>query len=145
MHYLTPPPLQPLNATDPHNFDIIIKDMTDVVHSPGGTAQRIGLNSPYKIAGKTGTAQVKSVAQGERYIESRVAEQNRDHALFIAFAPADDPKIALAIIVENGGHGGSVAAPIARKLMDYYLLGKEDMSNTNTAATAVQQAPTTGD
>ena len=57
-------------------------------------------------------------------MESRVAERHRDHALFIAYAPADDPKIALAILVENGGHGGSTAAPIARALFDYYLLGK---------------------
>jgi penicillin-binding protein 2 len=62
--------------------------------------------------------------QGERYDEKKVAERHRDHALFIAFAPADAPRIALGILVENGGHGGSTAAPIARKLLDFYLLGK---------------------
>jgi penicillin-binding protein 2 len=102
---------------------LMVRNLTDVVHGEGGTARGIGWNAPYKIAGKTGTAQVKSVKQGESYVESRVAEHHRDHALFVAFAPADDPKIAVAVIVENGGHGGSVAAPIARKVMDQYLLG----------------------
>ncbi|HLD09700.1 MAG TPA: penicillin-binding transpeptidase domain-containing protein, partial [Methylophilaceae bacterium] len=79
---------------------------------------------PYTIAAKTGTAQVIGLKQNEKYNESKVNERHRDHALFIAYAPAEDPKIALAVIVENGGHGGSVAGPIARKVMDYYLLGK---------------------
>jgi penicillin-binding protein 2 len=63
--------------------------------------------------------------QGEKYDASKLQERHRDHAWFIGFAPADKPKIAMAVLVENGGHGGTVAAPIARKLMDYYLLGKE--------------------
>ena len=125
VRYLDPEPLAPLSITDIKHFDTIIKSMTDVVHGAGGTAQRIGYNAPYKIAGKTGTAQVRSIAQGERYIESKVAEQFRDHALFIAFAPAEAPQIAVAVIVENGGHGGSVAAPIARRIMDYYITGKD--------------------
>jgi penicillin-binding protein 2 len=100
-----------------------VHNLTDVVHGQGGTARGIGWNAPYKIAGKTGTAQVKGVKQGERYVESRVAEEHRDHALFVAFAPVEDPKIAIAVIVENGGHGGSTAAPIARKVMDQLLLG----------------------
>ena len=104
-------------------YETMVHNLTDVVHGEGGTARGIGWNAPYKIAGKTGTAQVKSIGQGESYVESRVAEHLRDHALFIAFAPVDDPKIAVAVIVENGGHGGSAAAPIARKLMDLYLLG----------------------
>jgi penicillin-binding protein 2 len=67
---------------------------------------------------------VVAIKQNEKYVEGRVAERNRDHALFIAYAPADDPKIAMAILVENGGHGGSVAGPIARTILDYFLLGK---------------------
>jgi len=63
--------------------------------------------------------------KGQKYDEDKVNERHRDHALFIAYAPADDPKIAVAILVENGGHGGSTAAPIARQVFDYYLLGKE--------------------
>lgn len=126
VRFVPPIPLQPLADQNLAHYDEMIRDMTDVVHGVGGTAVRIGYNAPYKIAGKTGTAQVKSIAQGERYIESRIAEQFRDHALFIAFAPVEDPQIAVAVIVENGGHGSSAAAPIARKLMDYYLTGKED-------------------
>jgi penicillin-binding protein 2 len=118
---LSPP--QPSGAYTPEQFEIMVRNLTDVVHGEGGTARGIGWNAPYKIAGKTGTAQVKGVGQAETYVESRTAEHLRDHALFIAFAPVDDPRIAVAVIVENGGHGGSVAAPIARKLMDQYLVG----------------------
>jgi len=91
---------------------------------PGGTAVAVGAGAPYTVAAKTGTAQVVGIKQGEKYDASKLDERHRDHALFIAYAPADDPQIALAIIVENGGSGGSVAGPIARKVMDYYLLGK---------------------
>lgn len=120
-------PQQPYGNYTPEQFDIMVRNLTDVVHGEGGTARGIGWNAPYKIAGKTGTAQIKSIGQGESYVEGRTAEHLRDHALFIAFAPVDDPKIAVAVIVENGGHGGAVAAPIARKMMDQYLIG-----NTNT-------------
>ncbi|HIL93402.1 MAG TPA: penicillin-binding protein 2, partial [Cycloclasticus sp.] len=71
--------------------------------------------------GKTGTAQVFSVKQDEKYDEENVLEHLKDHALFIAFAPAKDPQLAIAVIVENGGHGGSVAAPIARAIFDQYI------------------------
>ena len=76
------------------------------------------------FAGKTGTSQVVGMKQGEKYVESKVQERHRDHALFITYAPAENPKIALAVLVENGGHGGATAAPVARLVMDYYLLGK---------------------
>jgi penicillin-binding protein 2 len=109
---------------DPHDLDVEIRNLTDVVHSNKGTAYGIGYNAPYEIAGKTGTAQVKSVAQGQTYQEHLTPERLRDHALFISFAPVNDPKVAVAVIVENGGHGGSAAAPIARKVMDYVILGK---------------------
>jgi penicillin-binding protein 2 len=82
------------------------------------------MNAKYLFAGKTGTAQVIGM-KGQKYEENKVDERHRDHALFIAYAPADDPKIALAILVENGGHGSSTAAPIARQVLDFYLLGKE--------------------
>ena len=90
-----------------------------------GTGARAFAGAPYMSAGKTGTAQVIALKQGERYVESRVAERHRDHALFIAYAPADTPKIALAVIVENAGFGARAAAPIARQVLDYYLLGKQ--------------------
>ena len=89
-----------------------------------GTAARAFAGAEYVSAGKTGTAQVFSL-KGEKYTEGKVNERLRDHALFIAFAPADNPKIALAVLVENGGFGAQAAAPIARQVFDYYLLGKE--------------------
>jgi penicillin-binding protein 2 len=109
---------------DARNVDRVREAMFGVTQ-PGGTAAQAAAGAPYSIAGKTGTAQVIGMKQGQKYRESEVDERLRDHAWFIAFAPADDPKIALAILVENGGHGGSAAAPIARKIMDYWILGKE--------------------
>ena len=126
-----------LELSNKQYLEIINRHLTDVVHGAGGTARGIGWNSPYKIAGKTGTAQVKSIGQSETYNEKTVAEHLRDHALFIAFAPVEDPRIAVAVIVENGGHGGSTAAPIARKLMDLYLLGA--VSTTHVPAAIAQE------
>jgi penicillin-binding protein 2 len=87
-----------------------------------GTAHGISYGlKDYRIAGKTGTAQVVGIAQGKKYSSAGLTKRQLDHALFTAYAPADDPSIAIAIIVENGGFGASVAAPIARKMFDYYL------------------------
>lgn len=109
-------------AMDPNDYGLIVKAMTDVVQSPHGTARGIGYTAKYSIAGKTGTAQVVGVGQNEHYDEEKLPRRLRDHALFIAFAPVADPKIAVAVVVENGGHGGSHAAPVARAVMDQYLL-----------------------
>jgi penicillin-binding protein 2 len=108
---------------NPEYVRLVKEAMVDVTR-PGGTAAVAGAGTPYLLAGKTGTAQVIGIKQNERYDERRVASRHRDHALFIAFAPADAPKIVVAVMVENGGHGGSTAAPIARKVIDYWLLGK---------------------
>jgi penicillin-binding protein 2 len=89
-----------------------------------GTAARSFANAPYTSGGKTGTAQVIGMKQNEKYDESKVAERLRDHSWFIAFAPVESPKIAMAIIVENGGFGARAAAPIARTVLDYFMLGK---------------------
>jgi penicillin-binding protein 2 len=88
---------------------------------PKGTARLAGMSAPWRIAGKSGTAQVFSIGQNETYNVEELAERMRDHALFIAFAPIDNPRIAVAVIVENGGSGSGVAAPIARKVLDTYL------------------------
>jgi penicillin-binding protein 2 len=104
------------------NIDFVHKAMIDV--SKSGTSRIAMANTPYLVAGKTGTAQVIAIKQNERYDAKKIAEKFRDHSLFMAFAPADNPKIALALIVENGGFGAQAAAPIARKALDYYLLGK---------------------
>ena len=117
---------------NPHDLDVQIQNLTDVVNTRKGTAYRIGYNAPYKIAGKTGTAQVKGIAQGQYYREKETPERLRDHALFIAFAPVGDPKVAVSVIVENGGHGGSTAAPIAREIMDYVILGKSPATPEKT-------------
>ncbi len=110
-------------ALNPDHLALVKRAMVAVTQ-PGGTAAQAGAGAPYTFAGKTGTAQVVAMKQGEKYDASQLSERNRDHAWFIAFAPADKPKIALAVLAENGGHGGSTAAPIARKVLDYYLLGK---------------------
>lgn len=104
------------------NWEHVIKAMVNVVHNIRGTAHRISKGLTYKMAGKTGTAQVFGIAQDEEYEEHKVKKKLRDHALFVAFAPVEKPQIAVAVIVENGGHGSSVAAPIARKMMDAYLM-----------------------
>ncbi len=113
----------------------IVKQAMSAVTKPGGTASVAGAGATYNIAGKTGTAQVIGMKQGEKYVEANVADRFRDHALFVAFAPAELPRIALAVLVENGGHGGSAAAPIARQVFDYLLLGKVP----NTPAPALKE------
>jgi penicillin-binding protein 2 len=122
---LAPIELAPTELKDPRHWDVIIEGMDEAAEA-GGTAVAATRGAPYKIAAKTGTAQVFSLGQNEKYNEKDVAERLRDHAWFIAFAPADDPKLAIAVLVENGGHGGTAAAPIARKVFDAYLLGKLD-------------------
>jgi len=111
-------------ALHPQNIDLVRDAMVDVTR-PGGTAAVAGAGAQYRFAGKTGTAQVVAMKQNEKYDERRVQERHRDHALFIAYAPAEAPTIALAVLVENGGHGASAAAPVARAVLDFYLLGKE--------------------
>ncbi len=106
----------------------IIGAMHDVMQGSRGTARAVGVGAPYEMAGKSGTAQVVSIAQDEKYDEAELEERQRDHALFIAFAPLDNPRIAVALIVENGESGSGVAAPIARAIMDAYLGYGDDAS-----------------
>ena len=105
------------------NLSDITTAMINVIHGPRGTARRLKKGVDYQIAGKTGTAQVFTVKQEEEYDENKISKKLKDHALFISFAPADAPQIAVAVIVENGGHGGSVAAPIAGKIMKQFITG----------------------
>jgi len=121
--YIEPVVLEHVEPDAPDHYRRVIEAMTDVVHGPRGTARSSGRDAEYRFAGKTGTAQVIGIAQGESYDEDAIAERFRDHALFIAFAPVEDPRIAVAVIAENGGGGSRTAAPIARKVIDYYLLG----------------------
>ena len=110
-----------ISLNDPADWDEVIRSLQDVVHGPTGTARRSGLDANYRFAGKTGTAQVIGIAQGEEYIAEEIPEQFRDHALFVAFAPVEAPRIALAIVLENAGSGSSAAAPIARRLFDHFM------------------------
>jgi penicillin-binding protein 2 len=138
------PVIQDRIELNPNNVEIVKRGMIDVT-LPGGTAASVGANAGYSIAAKTGTAQVIGIKQNEKYNESTINERHLDHALFIAYAPAEDPTIALAVIVENGRHGGSTAGPIARKVMDYYLLGKVPVSEAakeNKALTGTTAATT---
>src|SRR5262249_25247819 len=116
-----PNPLRTLDLK-PEHVAVIKQALIGV--NKEGTGARAFTGAGYVSAGKTGTAQVVALKQGEKYVENRVQERYRDHALFIAYAPADDPKIALAVVVENSGFGARYAAPIARQVFDYYLLGK---------------------
>jgi penicillin-binding protein 2 len=103
-------------------LDLVTEAMVDVNRS--GTGARVFMGAPYTVAGKTGTAQVISIGQNEKYNASRIAERHRDHSLYVAFAPAEKPEVALALIVENGGFGAAAAAPIARLVFDHLLLKK---------------------
>ncbi|MBT3528207.1 penicillin-binding protein 2 [Porticoccaceae bacterium] len=111
---------------DEENWTYVHGAMKDVVHSSRGTAKSISSGLLYQIAGKTGTAQVVSINADEDYDKSKLNKRQWDHALFIAFAPAENPEVAIGLIVENGEHGSSVAAPIARKVLDAYMSNRED-------------------
>ncbi len=117
-----------VEIADALHWDRIVEAMEDSVHKPNGTAYAVGRDAGYRIAGKTGTAQVfglKRDGEHQEYIEEELDEKLRDHALFIAFAPVDKPKIAIAVVVENAGAGGVAAAPVAKAVLDHYLLGNE--------------------
>lgn len=118
-----PAPVAPPEATaiavrQMKNWQYIHEAMEAVVSGRHGTARGAGLGAGYRFAGKTGTAQVISIAQDEEYDEEAIAKRHRDHALFIAFAPVESPRLAIAVLVENGGHGSTAAAPVARKVFD---------------------------
>ncbi|HZW59577.1 MAG TPA: penicillin-binding protein 2, partial [Woeseiaceae bacterium] len=120
-HDIAPEPLPRVEIDNEFYWENVVTAMNDVMQSETGTARAVGLGAPYSMAGKSGTAQVFSIAQEEEYDADEVAERLRDHALFIAFAPVDTPRIAVAVVVENGSSGSRVAAPIARRIMDAWL------------------------
>jgi len=116
-------PLQLASVAIENEFywDNVIGAMHDVLQGPRGTARAVGTGAPYEMAGKSGTAQVFTIGQDEEFEQEDLQERLRDHALFIAFAPLENPRIAVVVIVENGSSGSSVAAPMARAVMDRYL------------------------
>ncbi len=134
---LVPETLDTITPNLESNWQTVIEAMADVVHGEKGTARRIGVGVTYRIAGKTGTAQVFGIAQDEEYDAEKVDKKLRDHALFIAFAPVENPRIALAVLVENGGSGSKTAAPIARKVMDHYFQEVLDDNEGELILTAI--------
>ena len=141
--------LQPIEGErvrlkDEANWDVITEGMLRVTESNRGTAFGALRGTPYHVAGKTGTAQVFSIGQNQKYREADVAERLRDHALFVAFAPAEAPRLAIAVLVENGGHGASVAAPMARAIFDAYLLGKYPAPKTAAVIAGSADTPAAG-
>ena len=116
-----PETIETLESLEISNWERIVEAMVGVVHGPRGTARRINANIAYRMAGKTGTAQVFNVGQNEEYDAEKLDKRLHDHGLFIAFAPVEQPRIAVAVVVENGGSGSSAAAPLARIVMDAYL------------------------
>lgn len=127
--------VQPVDTDPP--ADIVLRDpkaweparlgMEHVLHGARGTARKVGETAAYRIAGKSGTAQVVAIKQGERYNREKTQERHRDHALFIAYAPAEKPAIAVAVMVENGESGSGVAAPVAKQVLDAWLLDEEGL------------------
>ncbi|MFK8026705.1 MAG: penicillin-binding protein 2 [Gammaproteobacteria bacterium] len=122
-----PIPMPQVNVKNESYWQAIEKAMISVVHEPNGTARSIGLDANYKIAGKTGTAQVFGIAQDEEYDKETTPKHLQDHALFVAYAPVENPVIALAVVVENGGSGSGTAAPVARKILDAYLIDENKL------------------
>ena len=112
----------PVPIGEPIDWERMIDAMEGVLHDENGTARGAGRGLNYRIAGKTGTVQIFSIGQEEEYEASEIDERLRDHALFVGFAPADAPSIVIALIIENGGSGGTTAAPSARQIFDYWLL-----------------------
>lgn len=119
-------PEPPLEIAEPAHWQHIIDSMAAVVYGNQGTARSVGLNRTYTVAGKTGTAQVFTVGQEEEYDEENVAEELRHHGWFVAFAPLQAPRIAVAVLVENGGGGSTAAAPVASALLDAYFEASHD-------------------
>jgi penicillin-binding protein 2 len=130
----------PVNMATDEQWSVVFDGMEGAV-SPSGTAHVAGAGAKYKWAGKTGTAQVVTVKQTESTKHKDVDERKREHAWFIAFAPADDPKIAISVLVENAGFGATAAAPIARKVLDAYLLGDEAPADAHKPAVPPAAAP----
>ncbi|TGN38186.1 penicillin-binding protein 2 [Marinobacter confluentis] len=125
---------QSIELKDPDTWEFAVEAMAEVMHGAKGTARSAGRGAPYRMAGKTGTAQVFSLAEDEEYDEEEVRERLRDHALFVGFAPVDNPQIAVAVIVENGGSGSGTAAPVARAMFDAWLLEYSDKTGSVVAA-----------
>ena len=135
-----PNPIPDIVLRDPSNWAKVNHGMQQVVHGARGTARVAGVGAQYLIAGKSGTAQVVAIKQGEKYDRSKVQERHRDHALFVGFAPADNPKIAVSVMIENGEAGSRVASPVVRSVMDAWLLGEDGKLKPEYASASKAEA-----
>ena len=118
-------PVPDIVLRNPSDWGKVTHGMEMVMQGARGTARKAAIGAKYRIAGKSGTAQVVAIRQGEKYDRSKVQERHRDHALFVGFAPAENPRIVVSVMVENGESGSGVAAPVVREIMDAWLLGAD--------------------
>ena len=141
----TPPaddnPIANIVLRDPRDWEQVNHAMQLVMHDPRGIARAAAQGAQYRIAGKSGTAQVVAIKQGERYNRLKTAERNRDNALFVGFAPAEDPQIVISVMIENGEAGGRVAGPVVRKVMDAWLLDNQGVLKPQYASPQVKAHP----
>ena len=135
-----PDPMPDIVLRDPSNWGKVNHAMQQVVHGARGTARVAGVGAQYLIAGKSGTAQVVAIKQGEKYDRSKVQERHRDHALFVGFAPANNPQIAVSVMIENGEAGSRVASPVVRSVMDAWLLGEDGKLKPEYASVSKAEA-----
>ena len=135
-----PDPMPDIVLRDPSNWGKVNHGMQQVVHGARGTARVAGVGAQYLIAGKSGTAQVVAIKQGEKYDRSKVQERHRDHALFVGFAPANNPQIAVSVMIENGEAGSRVASPVVRSVMDAWLLGEDGKLKPEYASVSKAEA-----
>ncbi|MGS7250480.1 penicillin-binding protein 2 [Pseudomonas sp. SK] len=132
-------PMDNIVLRDKSDWAKVTHGMEQVMHNARGTARKAAIGAQYRIAGKSGTAQVVAIKQGEKYDRNKLQERHRDHALFVAFAPADDPKIVVSVMVENGESGSGVAAPVVRQVMDAWLLDENGRLKPEFAPATVTQ------
>lgn len=137
---VTPEQLPSIGVTKLRFWDDVIRGMVNVVHGEHGTGRRSGVGAKYRFAGKTGTAQVFGIAQNKTYDAAKLKKKLHDHSLFVGFAPVKNPRIAIAVIAENAGGGSKVAAPIARQLLDTYLLTNKQKEEIKQATEAKNKA-----
>ena len=132
-------PMEDIVLRDKSDWAKVTHGMEQVMHNARGTARKAAAGAQYRIAGKSGTAQVVAIKQGEKYDRNKLQERHRDHALFVAFAPAEAPKIVVSVMVENGESGSGVAAPVVRQIMDAWLLDENGRLKPEFAPATVTQ------
>nr|WP_312508590.1 penicillin-binding protein 2 [Pseudomonas luteola] len=135
-----PNPMPDILLKDPANWERVTQGMEAVVHAARGTAHKMGATAAYRIAGKSGTAQVVAIRQNERYNSAALKERHRDHALFVGFAPADNPQIAISVMVENGESGSGIAAPVLKEVADAWLLDENGKLKAEYARPVVAES-----